>query len=99
MNELTCCSILLVEDNPMDIDLTQRAFAKRRLANPLEVDRDGEEALARMARWEAGEPPPLVILLDLKLPSGRPGGLAPHQDASPISLHPRRRPHDLGRGA
>lgn len=68
MNELTCCSILLVEDNPMDIDLTQRAFAKRRLANPLEVDRDGEEALARMARWEAGEPPPLVILLDLKLP-------------------------------
>ena len=68
MNELTCCSILLVEDNPMDIDLTQRAFAKRRLANPLEVDRDGEETLARMARWEAGEPPPLVILLDLKLP-------------------------------
>ena len=68
MNELTCCNILLVEDNPMDIDLTRRAFAKRRLANPLEVDRDGEEALARMARWEAGEPPPLVILLDLKLP-------------------------------
>jgi CheY-like chemotaxis protein len=68
MNELTCRSILLVEDNPMDIDLTQRAFAKLRLANPLEVDRDGEEALARMARWEAGEPPPLVILLDLKLP-------------------------------
>lgn len=68
MNALTCCNILLVEDNPMDIDLTRRAFAKRRLANPLEVDRDGEEALARMARWEAGEPPPLVILLDLKLP-------------------------------
>jgi CheY-like chemotaxis protein len=68
MNGLTCCNILLVEDNPMDIDLTRRAFAKRRLANPLEVDRDGEEALARMARWEAGEPPPLVILLDLKLP-------------------------------
>jgi CheY-like chemotaxis protein len=68
MNDVTCCSILLVEDNPMDIDLTQRAFAKRRLANPLEVARDGEEALARLARWEAGEPPPLIILLDLKLP-------------------------------
>ena len=68
MKELTCRNILLIEDNPMDIDLTRRAFAKRRLANPLEVDRDGEETLARMARWEAGEPLPLVILLDLKLP-------------------------------
>ncbi len=60
--------ILLVEDNPMDVDLTKRAFARRKLANPLEVARDGEEALAWMARWEAGEPLPALILLDLKLP-------------------------------
>jgi CheY-like chemotaxis protein len=60
--------ILLVEDNPMDVDLTRRAFAKRHIANPLEVARDGEEALAWLARWEAGEPLPVVILLDLKLP-------------------------------
>ncbi|HLF28508.1 MAG TPA: response regulator [Anaerolineae bacterium] len=60
--------ILLVEDNPMDIDLTRRAFAKRKLANPVEVARDGEEALAYLPRWEAGLPAPLVILLDLKLP-------------------------------
>ncbi len=60
--------ILLVEDNPMDIDLTRRAFAKRKLVNPLEVARDGEEALAYLARWEAGGPLPVVILLDLKLP-------------------------------
>lgn len=60
--------ILLVEDNPMDVDLTLRAFKKRRLANPIEVARDGEEALACLARWEAGAPPPVVILLDLKLP-------------------------------
>ncbi len=60
--------ILLVEDNPMDIDLTRRAFARRKLANPIQVARDGEEALAYLPRWEAGEPPPAVILLDLKLP-------------------------------
>jgi len=60
--------ILLVEDNPMDVDLTRRAFAKRNIANPLEVARDGEEALNWLARWEAGEPLPVVILLDLKLP-------------------------------
>lgn len=60
--------ILLVEDNPMDLDLTKRAFAKRKLANPIEVARDGEEALAFLSRWEAGELPPVVILLDLKLP-------------------------------
>lgn len=61
-------SILLVEDNPMDVDLTLRAFAHRKLANPVEVARDGEEALAWIPRWEAGERPPVVILLDLKLP-------------------------------
>lgn len=60
--------ILLVEDNPMDVDLTLRAFRKRRVANPIEVARDGEEALAWVPRWEAGEPWPAVILLDLKLP-------------------------------
>jgi CheY-like chemotaxis protein len=60
--------ILLVEDNPMDVDLTLRAFARRRLANPVEVARDGEEALARIAAWEAGTQPAIVILLDLKLP-------------------------------
>jgi CheY-like chemotaxis protein len=60
--------VLLVEDNPVDVDLTKRAFARRKLTNPLEVARDGEEALAWIPRWEAGEPTPLVILLDLKLP-------------------------------
>jgi CheY-like chemotaxis protein len=60
--------VLLVEDNPLDVDLTLRAFAQRKLANPVEVARDGEEALAWMERWEAGAPLPLAILLDLKLP-------------------------------
>lgn len=61
-------AILLVEDNPMDVDLALRAFKRRRLMNPIEVARDGEEALAWIPRWTAGENPPAVILLDLKLP-------------------------------
>src|SRR6266513_728240 len=60
--------VLLVEDNPIDVDLTKRAFARRKLTNPIEVARDGEEALAYLPRWKAGEPTPLLILLDLKLP-------------------------------
>ena len=60
--------ILLVEDNPMDVDLTRRAFVKRNISNPIEVARDGEEALGFIRRWEAGQSLPVVILLDLKLP-------------------------------
>jgi CheY-like chemotaxis protein len=65
--------ILLVEDNPMDVDLTLRAFKQRNLAIPIEVARDGEEALAWIPRWEAGEPKPVVILLDVNMP--KVGGL------------------------
>lgn len=60
--------ILLVEDNPLDIDLTKRAFAASKLTNPIELARDGEEALAYIQMWENGHPSPVVILLDLKLP-------------------------------
>ncbi len=60
--------ILLVEDNPMDLDLTLRAFAKRKFSNSIQVARDGEEALAFLPRWAAGETMPAVILLDINLP-------------------------------
>jgi CheY-like chemotaxis protein len=60
--------ILLVEDNPLDLDLTLRAFASQKLTNPVLIARDGEEALAFIPRWEGGEVRPVVILLDLKLP-------------------------------
>lgn len=60
--------ILIVEDNPVDLDLTLRAFSSRKLTNPIQVARDGEEALAFIQRWEEGEPLPVVILLDLNLP-------------------------------
>ena len=65
--------ILLVEDNPMDEELTIRAFAKSNIVNPVVVARDGVEALDYLfARGAyANRPPeamPQVILLDLKLP-------------------------------
>jgi CheY-like chemotaxis protein len=60
--------ILIVEDRFTDLDLTKRAFERRRLINPIQVARDGEEALAYIDRWEAGERPPVFILLDLGLP-------------------------------
>jgi len=60
--------ILLVEDNPMDLDLALRAFKRSRLSNPIDVARDGEEALEWLTRLEGGEPRPIVILLDLNLP-------------------------------
>ena len=58
----------MVEDRAVDLDLTKRAFARRHLLNPIQVARNGEEALAYIDRWEAGEPLPVFILLDLKLP-------------------------------
>ncbi len=65
--------ILLVEDNPQDLELTQRALAKARLTNHIEVARDGAEALDFIfcEGAHAGrklENGPKVILLDLKLP-------------------------------
>lgn len=63
--------ILLVEDNPADVELTLRAFKRRKLANPVAVARDGEEALDYLHRrgtFAAGAPVPGVILLDRRLP-------------------------------
>lgn len=63
--------ILLVEDSPADVELTLRAFKRRKLANPVAVARDGEEALDyvnRRGTFVAGAPVPGVILLDLRLP-------------------------------
>lgn len=61
-------SILIVEDNSVDLDLAMRAFGRCNPFNPLQVARDGEEVMLLMRRWEDGEPAPTVILLDLHLP-------------------------------
>ena len=67
-NQLANNPILLVEDNPIDVDLTIRAFKSSNLVNPIEVARDGEEALKYIKKWDDGALIPVVILLDLKLP-------------------------------
>jgi two-component system, response regulator len=59
-------SILLVEDNPDDRDLTIMALKESNIANPIDVARDGEEALAYFEDPE--RPLPALVLLDLKLP-------------------------------
>jgi CheY-like chemotaxis protein len=64
--------ILLVEDNPDDVELTIRAFARSHVANPISVARDGAEALERLHGTgdDAASLPalPQLVLLDLKLP-------------------------------
>ena len=59
--------ILLVEDNPSDIELTQRAFAKSKIANDIVVAEDGQAALDYLLNDDLRELP-AVVLLDLKLP-------------------------------
>jgi CheY-like chemotaxis protein len=58
--------ILLVEDNPKDEALTLRALKKANIMNKVVVAHDGVEALDYL--FAAGNPPPQLILLDLKLP-------------------------------
>lgn len=64
--------ILLVEDNPNDVELTLAALAENHLANEVVVVRDGEEALDYLHRRGIfklrGQGNPAVVLLDLKLP-------------------------------
>lgn len=70
--------VLLVEDEPADVELTLRAFARARLRNPVRVARDGAEALEMLfgptdapadpAAPAAPRREPALVLLDLKLP-------------------------------
>jgi two-component system, response regulator len=65
--------ILLVEDNPDDVELTLHALRKENLANCIHVARDGEEALQFLFcngvhAGRSFEQPPRLVLLDLKLP-------------------------------
>jgi len=65
--------VLLAEDDPDDILLTHIAFQKARLANPLQVVHDGEEAIAYLkGKGKFADrnkfPIPILLLLDLKMP-------------------------------
>lgn len=73
MTESSAVELLLVEDNPQDLELALRALRKANLSNRIHVARDGAEALefvfcegAHSARRI--DDAPRVILLDLKLP-------------------------------
>src|SRR5450432_4829239 len=64
--------VLIVEDNPDDLELILHTFGKARITNPVEVARDGQSALdyifCRGAHAGREPVPPRLILLDLKLP-------------------------------
>lgn len=65
--------MLVIEDNPDDVLLIQRAFSRAKLATPLRVVENGEQAVAYLTGLgpyadRTVYPQPLLILLDLKLP-------------------------------
>ena len=73
MNDPNAVELLLVEDNPQDLELTLRVLRKSNLGNRIHIARDGAEALefifcegAHATRKLADGPK--VVLLDLKLP-------------------------------
>ncbi len=66
-------AVLLVEDNPSDIELTKRAFDKAHVTNKIVVAEDGQEALdylfgTGIHQGRDVTDMPTVVLLDLKLP-------------------------------
>ena len=63
--------IVLIEDNPADVELTLTALKEKNLANNVKVITDGEEALDylfNVCAPSGGPGCPFLILLDLKLP-------------------------------
>lgn len=71
--DLTQIEILLVEDNPQDVEITMRALQKKQVKNRVVVARDGQEALDILFPSDGNSPNIGLILLDLNLPkvSGR----------------------------
>ena len=66
-------SLMLVDDDEVDVMSVQRAFKKINITNPLYVARNGVEALALLRGENGPKIRPAIILLDLNMP--RMGGL------------------------
>ncbi len=70
MNNTKAATILLVEDDDLDVEATRRAFTKAKIANPIVHANNGEEALD-VLRGDNGKEKlarPYIILLDLNMP-------------------------------
>lgn len=92
MNESSCVDILLVEDNPQDLELILRALHKSKLDDHVEVARDGAAALEFVCgegRWSSrtDERGPKLILLDLKLPKLSGLEVLAHMKQNPRTRH------------
>jgi len=62
-------NVLLVEDNPVDVEAVRRAFRKHRIANPITVAHDGLDALEILRGTHSEKlERPYLILLDLNMP-------------------------------
>lgn len=61
-------TILLVEDDEVDVMNVKRAFKKNNILNPLLIARNGIEALDVLRDEELDQPKPKIILLDLNMP-------------------------------
>lgn len=70
MSQFTPVEILLVEDSPSDVLMTQEALQSAKVVNNLHVVEDGVEAMAYLRRTGpyADSPRPHLILLDINLP-------------------------------
>lgn len=66
-------TILLVEDDEVDIMNIKRAFKKNNISNPLMIAHNGIEALEILRSKDVDAPKPKIILLDLNMP--RMGGI------------------------
>lgn len=61
-------AILLVDDSQVDVDLTLLALSRINFIKPVQIARDGAETLEIIEQWNTVNPPPKLILLDIKLP-------------------------------